>query len=219
MSQFFSDNDILHSTQHGFLKGKSTCTNLVECMNDWTLSIQYKRLVTVIYVDFSRAFDVVSHDKLLIRLNAYGVTGMLLKWIQEFLSNRTHCTRIWLALSSSADLFSGVIQGSGIGPLLFLPYINELAKILQEYGINIKMFADDSKMYGDITDIADITRLQAALDRMVQWAETWQLKLFIDKCCVLHIGQQRTISSSVLSLLHSSLSVVINFLLSHTVVI
>jgi len=71
--QFFSDNNILHPAQHGFLKGKSTCTNLMECMNDWTLSIQYKRLVTVIYIDFSRAFDVVSHDKLLIRLNAYGV--------------------------------------------------------------------------------------------------------------------------------------------------
>jgi len=70
VSQFFSANDIMHPAQHGLLKGKSTCTNLMECMNDWTLSIQYKRLVTVIYIDFSRAFDVVSHDKLLIRLNA-----------------------------------------------------------------------------------------------------------------------------------------------------
>jgi len=65
------------------------------------------------------------------------------------------------------------------------------------------MFADDSKMYADITDIADITRLQATLDRMVQWAETWQLKLSIDKCCVLHIGQQQTTASSVPSSLHS----------------
>jgi len=135
---FFSYNDILHPTQHGFLKGKSTCTNLMEFMNDWTLSIQYKCLVTVIYIDFSQAFDAVSHDKLLIRLNAYRVTGMLLKWIQEFLSNRTHCIRIGSALSSSTDLFSGVIQRSGIGPLLFLMYINELAKILQEYGVTIK---------------------------------------------------------------------------------
>ena len=64
---------------HGFLKGRSTCTNLMECMNDWTLFIQYKRLVTVVYIDFSKAFDVVSHDKLLIRLAAYGITGTLLK--------------------------------------------------------------------------------------------------------------------------------------------
>jgi len=75
-------------------------------MNDWTLSIQYKRLVTVVYIDFSQAFDVVSHDKLLIRLNTYGITGMLLKWLQSFLSNRTHCTRIGSSLSSSTQLIS-----------------------------------------------------------------------------------------------------------------
>ena len=109
MLQFFLDNNILHSAQHGFLNGRSTCTNLMECTNDWTLSIQYKRLVTVIYIDFSRAFDLMSHDKLLIRLNAYGITGTLLKRLQEFLSNRTHCTRIGSSLSSSAELFSGVI--------------------------------------------------------------------------------------------------------------
>ena len=112
----------------------------MECMNDWTLSIQYKRLVTVVYIYFSKTFEVVSHNKLLIRLNAYGITGMLLKWLQSFLSNRTHCTRNGSSLSSSAQLISGVIQGSGIGPLLFLTYINELAKILQEYGITIKIF-------------------------------------------------------------------------------
>ena len=72
-------------------------------------------------------------------------------------------TRIGSALSISADLFSDVIQGNGTGPLLFLTYINELAKILQEYGITIKMFAGDSKMYADITDSADITRLQLSL--------------------------------------------------------
>ena len=147
MLQFFLDHNILHSAQRGFCKGRSTCTNLMKCMNDWTLSIQYKRLVTVTYIDFSRAFELVSYDKLLIRLNAYGITGTLLKWLEEFLSNRTHCTRIGSSLSSSAELFSGVIQGSGIGLLLFLTYINELAKILEEYGITIKIFADDSKMY------------------------------------------------------------------------
>jgi len=133
----------------------------MECVNDWTLSIQYKRLVTVVYIDFSKAFDVVSHDKLLIRLNTgtYGITGMLLKWLQSFLSNRTHCTRIGSSLSSSAQLISGVIQGSGIGPLLFLTLINELANILEEYGITIKFFADVCKMYAEITDIADATPL------------------------------------------------------------
>jgi len=136
---------------------------------------------------------------------------MLFKWIQDFLSNRTHCTRIGSALSSSADLFSGVIHGSGIGPLLFLTYINELAKILQEYGITIKMLTDDSKMYTDITDIANIKWLQAALDTMVQWAETWQLKLSIDN--------SRPHPSQYCLRYTPTQSVVISFLLLHTVVI
>jgi len=100
----------------------------MECMNDWTLSIQYRRLVAVVYTDFIKAFD-----ELPIRLAAYGITGAFLKWLQNFLSNRTHCTRVGSSLSSSAELISGVIQGSGIGPLLFLTYINELAKILEQY--------------------------------------------------------------------------------------
>ena len=101
-------------------------------------SIQYKRPVTVVYIDFCKAFDVVSRDKLVVWLAAYGDT--LLKLLQNFLSNRTHCIRVGTSLSTSAELISGVIQGSGIGPLLFLTYINELAKILEEYGITIKFF-------------------------------------------------------------------------------
>ena len=87
MLQFFLDNNILHPAQHGFLQGRSTCTSLMERMNDWTLSVQYKRLVTVVYIDFSKAFDVVSQDKLLIRLAAYGITGTLLKWLQSHINN------------------------------------------------------------------------------------------------------------------------------------
>jgi len=136
-------------------------------------SIQYKRPVTVVYIDFCKAFDVVSRDKLVVWLAAYGDT--LLKLLQNFLSNRTHCIRVGTSLSSSAELISGVIQGSGIGPLLFLTYINELAKILEKYGITIKFFADDPKMYAEITDIGDVALLQAALDNMA-----------IDKCYVLH---------------------------------
>ena len=74
-------------------------------------------------------------------------------------------------------------------------------------------------MYADITDIADITRLQAALDRMVQWAEAWQLKLSIDKCCVLHIDNSRQFSHQYCIRYTPTLSVIISFLLSHTVVI
>jgi len=116
------ENNILCSKQHGFVRGHSTCTNLLESLNDWTLNAQENCYTAVIYVDFSKAFDVVQHDKLFARLHSYGIGGSLLDWIVNLFSNRTFCTKINNLLSKIADLICGVIQGSVIGPLMFLIY-------------------------------------------------------------------------------------------------
>ena len=76
-------NELLSCMQHGFLKGKSTCTNQLEAANDWTLAVQNRKSVTIAYIDFSRAFDTVSHDKLLYRLHSYGIRGDILKWVRN----------------------------------------------------------------------------------------------------------------------------------------
>ena len=182
-------NSILHPAQHGFLKGRSTCSNLLECINDWTIYLQSGHGTTIIYVDFSKAFDVVSHNKLFARLNSYGIQGVLLLWLQTFLCGRTHQTKVNSSLSEQADLISGVVQGSVIGPLMFLIFINELVEILEKHGIKVKFYADDAKIYVKVLNNCDIQRLQAALDALAQWAETWQLVVSIDKCCVLNIGK------------------------------
>jgi len=80
--------------QHGFTKGKSTCTNLLECANDWTISLQNKNSITAAYIDFSRAFDTVSHVKLFARLYSNDIRGVVLLWIQNFFTNRTLQTRV-----------------------------------------------------------------------------------------------------------------------------
>jgi len=115
-----SANNILHPSQHGFCKRRSTVTNQLECFNDWSMTILSKEQCVVVYIDFSKAFDVVSHAKLIARLNSYGIRGTVLKWIENFLADRTHCTRVDNVLSEIAPLISGVVQGSGIGPLMFL---------------------------------------------------------------------------------------------------
>jgi len=118
-----SVNNILHPSQHGFCKRRSTMTNQLECFNDWSTTILSKEQCVVVYIDFSKAFDVVSHSKLIARLNSYGVRGTVLKWIENFLAGSTHCTRVDNVLSKLALLISGIVQGSGIGPLMFLTYI------------------------------------------------------------------------------------------------
>ena len=129
MYTHFKANGILHRAQHGFCKGRSTCTNLLESFNDWTLSIQDKHNVAVAYIDFSKAFDSVSHEKLFVRLHAHGIRGTLLQWLCELFTARTHQTRVGFSLSSVIQLLRGVVQASGIGPLMFLSHINELAEI------------------------------------------------------------------------------------------
>jgi len=121
---------------------------------DWTVCVQSRQQITIVYnnIDFSKAFDVVSHKKLFTRLYSYGVRGMVLLWLQNVLTGRTHQTKVGTSFSDIAALISGIVQGSGIGPLLFLIYINELAFILESHGIKIKLFADDVKLYIQIVD-------------------------------------------------------------------
>ena len=104
------------------------------------------------------------------------------------MSNRTHQTRVGTFLSTLADLMSGIVQGSGIGPLLFLIFINDLISHLKKFGVTLKLFADDAKVYVEIVDTCNIDRLQGALDSLGEWAETWQLPIAVDKCCILNTG-------------------------------
>ena len=113
---------------------------------------------------------------------------MFLCGLENFFSNRTHQTRVGEYLSAVANLLSGVIQGSGIGPVMFLIYIDELAKLLESNGITAKLFADDVKVYVAVLNIVDACKLQTALDLIVDWAEAWQLQLSVTKCSILNVG-------------------------------
>ena len=105
-------------------------------------------------------------------------------------TNRLFCTRIYDLLSSLVNLISGVIQGSVIGPLMFLIYINDLATLLSRYSVKVKLFADDVKLYVRVVSNVDVTALQMALSALTSWADYWQLSVSVDKCGVLHIGKQ-----------------------------
>jgi len=173
--------NILCKEQHGFVQGKSTCTNLLESLNDWTCGIQDGCQTVVIYIDFSKAFDVVQHDKLFAKLRAFGIDGTLLTWIINLFANRTFQTRINDLLSAVRNLLSGVTQGSTIGPLMFLIYVNDLIELLNTYDITVKFFADDVKLYVKVSSPNDVVELDKALSALVSWADECQLSVSIDK--------------------------------------
>ena len=181
------DNDLLSPHQHGFRKMRSCQTNLLDTFEEWTGILDQGQGLDIVYLDYKKAFDTVPHKRLIIKLNAYGLKGNMLRWLQDFLHNRQQQVRVGRGQSSWALVTSGVPQGSVLGPVLFLLYVNELPRLLHS---RVKMFADDMKLYRSVSSSRDVQLLQHDLDTLSQWADTWLLKFNISKCNVMHCGFQ-----------------------------
>ena len=138
-------NNAITSHQHGFVSHKSTQTQLLECTNMWSIWLDEKEGVDVVYVDVSKAFDTVSHPKLLNKLESYGIKGKILNWVRDFVHARTQAVRVNSSFSQLLPVSSGVPQGSVLGPLLFLIYINDAVDVSKN--CFVKIFADDCKFY------------------------------------------------------------------------
>ena len=144
----------------------------------------------VVYLDFAKAFDSVPHRRLLGKLQSYGIDGALLRWIEAFLIGRVQKVCVNGNLSSEATVLSGIPQGSVLGPLLFVIYINDLPDNLNCEAL---LFADDTKAYTRITNRADAERLQENLRKLEEWSREWLLVFHPDKCKILTIGRHEDI--------------------------
>jgi hypothetical protein len=113
---YLLDHNFFTKQQHGFIKRRSVTSNLLDCLEDWTLNLQSKRITDVVFFDFKKAFDTVCHSKLLTKLKSYGVHGNLYHWIQNFLFDRYQSVRVGNAISAVVSVTSGVPQGSVLGP-------------------------------------------------------------------------------------------------------
>ncbi len=187
MLRYLSSCNLISKRQHGFLSKHSTSTNLLESSYDWTLALDSRKPVDIVYIDFSRAFDSVVHSKLLYKLNSIGITDKLLSWISSFLSDRTQCTVVEGYRSSITKVISGVVQGSCIGPVLFVIFVNDVTGIF-DHSSMCSMYADDIKIYTVLNIDLHTFDLSHDLARLNQWANLWQLKINPSKCQTLHLG-------------------------------
>ena len=167
--QYCKRHGLISDQQHGFLSKRSTVTNLLSGHNDWTNAISKRHTVAAAYIDFQKAFDSVCHKKLFTRLSSLGITGNLLSWIKNFLTDRQQCTRVGDTISDAVKIISGVIQGSCLGPVLFVLYINSIAKVLPD-SVTCLLFVDDVKIYTVVRSDADKVNPQNALDRISDWS-------------------------------------------------
>ena len=163
---------VLSDCQHGFVPSRDCITQLLLCLEDWTLMRENNQTFDVIYTDFSKAFNSAPHERLLRKLEHVGIRGDLLNWIRSFLMRRTQCVRVEGKTSTWKKVISGIPQGSVLGPLLFVIFINDLP---DEVKYNIcKMFADDCKIYGLVENV-NLNKLQRDLCTLEVWYKKWQL--------------------------------------------
>ena len=179
-----TNRNFISPHQHGFLASRSVTTNLLTCLFDWVGALDNRESVDVIYLDIAKAFDTVSHPKLMHKLDSLSLPPKLTAWIKDFLSNRQQRVRIADTFSDESPVISGVPQGTVLGPILFLIYINDICDAVSN--CKIKIFADDTKIYLNYSD--DQSDLQNDLDGVSMWLDTWQLKVSVSKCSVLPLS-------------------------------
>ena len=161
-------NNYFSNFQHGFIKGRSTTSQLLEIMDNWTESFDLDTQIDGIYLDFKKAFDSVSHELLIHKLKSYNISDSMITWLSSFLNNRKQSVRINGSTSSWTSVTSGVPQGSILGPQMFLLFINDIPQITSS---NIMLFAGDTKLWRLIKSIDDVNILQEDLAKIIEWCQ------------------------------------------------
>ena len=175
---------MINSAQQGFIKNRSTTSQMLDMYSSIGKNLDAEVQTDIICLDFSKAFDSVHHHLLLYKLQAFGFISTLLNWLSHYLHGRSQSVIIEGKVSPSLPVKSGVPQGSILGPLLFLLYINDICEVCSSA---ISLYADDAKLYQRIITINDAHILQSDLDALFAWSQLWKLSFNIKKCLQLSI--------------------------------
>ena len=174
----------IKGSQHGFTKGSSCLTNLLEFYE--TVCVDEGKAVDIVYLDFKKTFDKVPHRRLLAKVRASGVAGQVANWIANWICDRRQRVAVSGRMSCWDDVSSGVPQGLVLGPLLFIIQITDLDR-----GVKSKLwiFEDDTKLGGKVNSRGGGDQIQESFDTCIDWAKDWQMEFNLSMCKVLGMGR------------------------------
>ena len=161
-------------------------------VQDLAKSMDLSEQIDLILLDFSKAFDKVTHERLLYKAQYYGIDGSTLLWIRDFLSSRNQRVLVEGQSSQTAPVCSGVPQGSVLGPLMFLLFINDLPDYVKS--CNVRLFADDFVLYRKIHRASGMQSLLDDMDNLLQWEQDWQMEFHPSKCQLLNYVSPTNVS-------------------------
>ena len=166
---FLLDNSLIYKYQSGFMRGHSTVHQLIEIYHNICLSLENREVMCTVFCDISKAFDKVWHRGLLKKLKAYGISGNLLHWFENYLSDRNQNVVLQNCFSEVGNVKGGVPQGSVLGPLLFILYINDITEDIQSLS---RLFADDTSLSYSSSNINEIEqRLNSDMMKIYNWSK------------------------------------------------
>ena len=198
--------NLLSNQQYGFRPGYSCTSQLILLFHTWAKNLDERFSTDVIFLDFEKAFDSVPHDRLLLKLNQYGISGELLTWFSNFLTNRYQRVVLEGCHSDLVLVRSGVPQGSILGPLLFLLYVNDIPDHLSS---TTAMFADDTLLYDRCPSTETSISIQESLDQANEWCGNWLLRTNVKKCESMKFTRARKPASCNYSIDNKPLSQVL----------
>jgi len=188
MMKHFDEHSILVDCQHGFRKRRSCETQLLGLTEELHQYLEGKGQVDMIVLDFSKAFDKVPHQRLMMKLWNYGIRGKTHAWIKSFLLSRTQRVVVDGEVSDWVPVESGVPQGTVLGPVLFLAFINDLPDAVRS---KVRLFADDCVVYREVKTDADCTALQDDLNSLEEWEKRWCMSFNAAKCSSIIITRKQ----------------------------
>ena len=181
-----TENKLFSESQYGFRNRRSCVLQLLEVLDYLSKSLDEGKQVDTIYLDIRKAFESISHRRLIQKLESYGIEGEVLEWVRDFIKGRRHRVMLDGKSSEWKDVTSGVPQGSVLGPVLFIIYINDMPDKLRKF---CKMFADDAKCrFSAIETRNDQHELQEDLFDSCEWGKDWLLEHNIKKCKCIQYG-------------------------------